>query len=110
MYNSYSFPLSSNMAIRLSSVAHAKQVLRRSLSIGREGTSSKTPKGHLAVYVGQEEKKRYMVPISFLSQPLFLDLLSRAEEEFGYNHPMGGLTIPCSEDTFTNLIFQLGEL
>jgi len=35
-----------------------------------------------------------------LSQPSFQDMLSEAEEEFGYDHPMGGLTIPCSEDVF----------
>ncbi|XP_031379180.1 auxin-responsive protein SAUR24-like [Punica granatum] len=98
------------MAIGLSAVSHAKQVLRRSLSFGREGMSSKPPKGQLAVYVGEQEKRRYMVPVSYLNQPLFQDLLSRAEEEFGYDHPMGGLTIPCSEDTFVDLISQMSEL
>ncbi|OWM80345.1 hypothetical protein CDL15_Pgr019625 [Punica granatum] len=72
--------------------------------------SSKPPKGQLAVYVGEQEKRRYMVPVSYLNQPLFQDLLSRAEEEFGYDHPMGGLTIPCSEDTFVDLISQMSEL
>ncbi|OWM80349.1 auxin-responsive protein SAUR24-like [Punica granatum] len=98
------------MAIRRSAVAHAKQVLRRSLSIGKEGMSPKTPKGHLVVYVGKEEKQRYTVAISYLNQPLFLDLLSRVGEEFGYDHPMGGLTIPCTEDAFIDLISQLSEL
>ncbi|CAN1160433.1 Auxin-responsive protein SAUR27 [Linum perenne] len=36
----------------------------------------------------------------YLRQPLFQDLLSMAEEEFGFDHPMGGLTLPCSEETF----------
>ncbi|KAG2703229.1 hypothetical protein I3760_06G128600 [Carya illinoinensis] len=26
------------------------------------------------------------------------NLLDRAEDEFGYDHPTGGLTIPCSEE------------
>ncbi|RYR05913.1 hypothetical protein Ahy_B06g085736 isoform C [Arachis hypogaea] len=26
-----------------------------------------------------------------------------AEEEFGFTHPMGGLTIPCTQDTFIHL-------
>jgi SAUR family protein len=26
--------------------------------------------------------------------------LSQAEEEFGYDHPLGGLTIPWTEDLF----------
>lgn len=68
---------------------------------------SNVPKGHVAVYVGELQKKRFVVPISYLSHPLFVDLLNRAEEEFGFNHPMGGLTIPCKEDTFINLTSQL---
>lgn len=98
------------MAIRQSAVANAKQALWRSLLIGREGAPPRTPKGHLVAYVGEAEKKRYVVPITYLNQPLFRDLLSRVEEEFGYDHPMGGLTIPCSEDAFVDLISQLSEL
>ena len=64
------------------------------------------PKGNFAVYVGEhdKEKRRYVVPLSCLSLPAFQDLLSRAEEEFGFNHPMGGLTIPCDEQTFIDAI------
>ncbi|MCD7467140.1 hypothetical protein HAX54_004414 [Datura stramonium] len=72
--------------------------------IKKSSTAKDVPKGHFAVYVGEEQMKRYVIPISFLSQPLFQDLLSQAEEEFGFNHPMGGLTIPCREDVFIDLI------
>jgi SAUR family protein len=51
--------------------------------------------------------KRFVIPVSYLNQPLFLDLLSQAEEEFGYDHPMGGITIPCSEATFLDLTSRL---
>ncbi|KHN13733.1 Auxin-induced protein 15A [Glycine soja] len=47
--------------------------------------------------------KRFVIPVSYLNQPSFQDLLSEAEEEFGYDHPMGGLTIACSEDTFQRI-------
>lgn len=70
---------------------------------------SDVPKGHFAVYVGEMEKKRYVVPISYLSHPWFQDLLRQAEEEFGYNHPMGGLTIPCKEDAFVHITSQLAH-
>jgi len=33
--------------------------------------AASTPKGFLAVYVGESQKKRYMVPVSFLNQPSF---------------------------------------
>jgi len=59
-------------------------------------------KGYVAVYVG-EKQKRFVVPVSYLNQPSFQDLLSQAEQEFGYDHPMGGLTIPCSEDVFQHI-------
>ncbi|KAL0876407.1 hypothetical protein Bca101_026112 [Brassica carinata] len=60
------------------------------------------PKGFLAVYVGEDQvhKKRFLVPISYLNQTCFQALLNKTEEEFGYDHAMGGLTIPCPEDTF----------
>lgn len=48
-----------------------------------------------------------MIPIPFLSQPLFQELLSQAEEEFGFDHPMGGFTIPCKEDVFVDLTSRL---
>ncbi|XP_057963764.1 auxin-responsive protein SAUR21-like [Malania oleifera] len=71
-------------------------------------TQSGIPKGHIAVYVGDiRRNKRFVVPISYLKHPSFLDLLNRAEEEFGFNHPMGALTIPCDEDTFIDLTSRL---
>ncbi|KAK7274329.1 hypothetical protein RIF29_15412 [Crotalaria pallida] len=66
------------------------------------------PKGYLAVYVG-EKQKRFVIPISFLNQPSFQDLLSQAEQEFGYDHPMGGLKIPCTEDVFQNIVYFLNS-
>ncbi|MCD7467141.1 hypothetical protein HAX54_004415 [Datura stramonium] len=66
--------------------------LRRTISPKNGSISSTTndvPKGHFAVYVG-ETYRRFVVPISYLNHPLFQDLLHWAEEEFGYNHPMGG--------------------
>jgi len=68
--------------------------------------STEVPKGYLAVYVG-EKQKRFVIPISYLNRPSFQGLLSEAEEEFGYDHPMGGLTIPCSEDDFQRITSSL---
>ena len=83
------------MAIRLPRILQAKQILRQS--------SKDVSKGYVAVYVGESEKKRFVVPISYLNQPAFQELLSQAEEEFGFDHPMGGLTIPCREDKFIDV-------
>ncbi|KAM7273170.1 hypothetical protein ACFE04_027834 [Oxalis oulophora] len=74
---------------------------------GKEGTSTDVTKGYLAVYAGESQMKRFVVPISYLNHPEFQSLLSQSEEEFGFDHPMGGLTIPCTEDVFTDLVSRL---
>nr|XP_004500750.2 auxin-induced protein 6B-like [Cicer arietinum] len=85
--------------------------IRRS-SFSASQTSNKeveVTKGYLAVYVG-EEMKSFLIPVSFLNQPSFQELLSQAEEEFGYCHPMGGLTIPCKQDVFLHTTSHLNRL
>ncbi|CAN7005689.1 unnamed protein product [Brassica rapa subsp. trilocularis] len=88
----------------------AKRIIGLSVTATSKRTAS-APKGFLqwflAVYVGESQKKRFVVPISYLSQPSFQALLSKSEEEFGFAHPMGGLTIPCPEDTFINVTSRL---
>ncbi|XP_057746273.1 uncharacterized protein LOC130965531 [Arachis stenosperma] len=84
-------------------------VIRRTSSFSASQATSKSvevPKGRLAVYVG-EIQKLFVIPISYLNQPSIQDLLSQAEEEFGYDHPMGGLTIPCNEDVFQQITSRL---
>ncbi|KAF8094618.1 hypothetical protein N665_0359s0058, partial [Sinapis alba] len=86
----------------------AKKILGGSVTAATsKRATSAAPKGFLAVYVGESQKKRYVVPVSYLSQPSFQALLSKAEEEFGFTHPMGGLTIPCPEDIFINVTARL---
>ncbi|RDY08719.1 hypothetical protein CR513_07029, partial [Mucuna pruriens] len=84
----------------------------RKASFAANQASSKAvdvPKGCLAVYVG-EKMKRFVIPVSYLNQSSFQDLLNQAEDEFGYDHPMGGLTIPCREDEFLNITCHLNGL
>jgi SAUR family protein len=93
---------------KLTQTAMLKQILKRCSSLGKkqcydeEGLPLDVPKGHFPVYVG-EKRTRYIVPISFLTHPEFLILLQQAEEEFGFRHDMGGLTIPCEEVVFLSL-------
>nr|XP_025886966.1 uncharacterized protein LOC101264326 isoform X2 [Solanum lycopersicum] len=60
------------------------------------------PRGYLAVYVGPE-LRRFIIPTSYLSDPLFKLLLEKVEEEFGFDHT-GGVTIPCKTQTFKFLM------
>ncbi|KAE9448211.1 hypothetical protein C3L33_19891, partial [Rhododendron williamsianum] len=101
------------MAIRMPWITHAKQVLRRSsLTASNKAasfsSSTEVPKGHFAVYIGDSEKKRFVIPVSYLNDASFQDLLGQVEEEYGFHHSMGGLTIPCSEDIFIDLTARLG--
>ena len=96
-------------------MVHARQILKLQSLLTRSQssilvTTAEVPKGHFAVYVGEAEKKRFVVPISYLNNPSFQKLLSHAEEEFGFNHPMGGVTIPCNEDAFIDLTSRLHSL
>ncbi|KAJ6409864.1 hypothetical protein OIU84_009366 [Salix udensis] len=94
------------MAIRVPGIFNAKQILRR-IIFSQE--TSNVRKGHFAVYVGEAQKKRFTIPISYLKHPSLQNLFSQAEEEFGFNHPTGGLSIPCSEEEFTGLILRMSS-
>ncbi|CAJ1973013.1 unnamed protein product [Sphenostylis stenocarpa] len=102
------------MAIRLPTVLSAKHILRRSNLFPNHAAATSpdvpVPKGHFAVYVGEGEKKRFVIPVSYLNKPSFQELLSIAEEEFGFSHPMGGLIIPCTEEFFLNITSGLHRL
>ncbi|KAG4979449.1 hypothetical protein JHK84_033032 [Glycine max] len=89
------------MGFRLPAIRRASFNANQSAS-----KSAELPKGYLAVYVG-DKQKRFVIPMSYLNQPSFQDLLSQAEKEYGYDHPMGGLTIPCSEDVFQHITSRL---
>ncbi|KNA10385.1 hypothetical protein SOVF_144850 [Spinacia oleracea] len=61
----------------------AKQVLSRNQH------ASAVPKGHIPVCVGdQANKKRHVMPLSYLSHPAFRRMLHRAELEFRFHHFM----------------------
>ncbi|XP_073012180.1 auxin-responsive protein SAUR50-like [Typha latifolia] len=92
-------------SIKIPQAAGLKQILKRCSSLGRKQNSLYVPKGHFAVYVG-ENRSRFVVPISYLAHPEFQSLLHCAEEEFGFDHDMG-LTIPCEEDVFRYLTSTL---
>ncbi|MBA0575987.1 hypothetical protein Golob_024436 [Gossypium lobatum] len=87
-------------------ISGGKQILKLQSFNTREKADI-VPKGHVAVYVGETLRKRFVVPIMVLNHPSFKDLLKRAEEEFRFDHPMGGSTIPCREDGFANLTLGL---
>ncbi|KAL3743719.1 hypothetical protein ACJRO7_018911 [Eucalyptus globulus] len=75
-----------------------------------ERPAAKTvPKGHLPVYVGRRSGEfcRVLVPVVYINHPLFVDLLREAEEELGFSHRGGGITIPCEVSEFERVKSQV---
>ncbi|KAK1434903.1 hypothetical protein QVD17_00657 [Tagetes erecta] len=60
------------------------------------------PKGHLAVYVG-ENQKRFVINVKLLKYPLFNEMLDQAGEEYNFTTSCR-LYIPCDEDVFRSVV------
>ncbi|KAF7841082.1 auxin-induced protein 15A [Senna tora] len=104
-----STPLETALVVVNDDLLEPEEMGFRLPGIRRASKSVEVPKGYVSVYVG-EKMKRFVIPISYLNQPSFQELLNQAEEEFGFDHPMGGLTIPCSEDLFLDITSHLNVL
>ncbi|RWR81898.1 LOW QUALITY PROTEIN: auxin-responsive protein SAUR71-like protein [Cinnamomum micranthum f. kanehirae] len=76
---------------------HTK-IHRSSSKLMKVGRSGQVPEGHLPVYVG-EEKERFVVSFKLLNHPMFLELLNRSANEYGYEQ-QGVLRIPCNVSVF----------
>lgn len=66
------------------------------------GSGRRIPPGFIAVYVGPE-RKRFVIPTRFLNLPVFVGLLKKAEEEFGFQRT-GGLVLPCEVGPFGEML------
>ncbi|KAG2694218.1 hypothetical protein I3760_08G131400 [Carya illinoinensis] len=88
------------MALKKSSkLPHAaalKQILERCSSFGKKNGYNNEED------LPDDNRSRYVIPISWLAHPKFQSLLQRSEEEFGFNHDWC-LTIPCEEVVFRSL-------
>ncbi|KAL5974193.1 hypothetical protein ACLOJK_030856 [Asimina triloba] len=104
---------------KIRQIVQLKQVVKRwkSISLGRRrsalsdsdsGTDAESnrprriPSGYLAVYVGTE-RRRFVIPTRFLNLPIFVALLKKAEEEFGFQ-TCGGLVLPCEVEFFKGVL------
>ncbi|KAI4319948.1 hypothetical protein MLD38_033481 [Melastoma candidum] len=76
------------------------------LEVNQSGGMGKAdvPKGCIAVSVGQgeEQRRRFVVPVGYVNHPLFGRLLQEAEEEYGFNQE-GLINIPCHVEEFRSV-------
>ncbi|GAY61979.1 hypothetical protein CUMW_214250 [Citrus unshiu] len=61
---------------------------------------------HTTVH-SKQRKEKIRNPISFLNEPSSQELLCKAEQNFGFNHPIGGLKIPSAEEIFVESHFSV---
>ncbi|KAL3508257.1 hypothetical protein ACH5RR_027658 [Cinchona calisaya] len=98
---------------RLSRVSDSSQYcLLRSESGGtRDGGRGRgrgvvgVPEGHVPVYVG-EEMERFVVSAKLLNHPIFVTLLNKSAQEYGYEQK-GVLRIPCHVWLFERVLEAL---
>lgn len=72
--------------------------------------SGDVPEGHLPVYVG-DEMERFVVSAELLNHPIFVKLLNKSAQEYGYEQK-GVLRIPCHVFVFERVLeaLRFGEM
>lgn len=71
--------------------------------------SKDVKKGHFVVIAeDKEEIKRFVVPLRYLTNPIFVRLLEQAAEKYGFKGN-GALTVPCRPNEFQMLMVQEGR-
>ncbi|KAK1576237.1 hypothetical protein Q3G72_012107 [Acer saccharum] len=88
--------------------------LKHKLTLSDSGSAAASPplghpkhhhhilSGFFAVYVG-EDRKRFLIPTRFVNLPIFVYLLKKAEEEYGFKCN-GGIALPCEVDLFEEVL------
>lgn len=73
--------------------------------LSSSSATSVAPRGHVAVYVG-EERERFVIKTEYINHPLFRMLLDEAEKEYGFHHE-GPLVLPCQVASFHRILWML---
>lgn len=67
----------------------------------------RAPNGQFVVYVG-EQLKRFTLPLSYLKNPIFQQLLQKSAEEYGFSRQRS-IVLPCDESTFERVIRAMAK-
>ncbi|GLJ10558.1 hypothetical protein SUGI_0130520 [Cryptomeria japonica] len=70
---------------------------------GNSDNSLVVPEGCFSVYVGKD-KRKFFLPIAYLSHPVIRALLRRSAEEYGVSQA-GVLRIPCDVKSFQHVLW-----
>lgn len=83
----------------------SESFLRSSVTRRSKKQTSSVPEGHVPVYVG-DEMERFVVSAELLNHPVFIGLLNRSAQEYGYEQK-GVLQIPCHVLVFERIMESL---
>ncbi|KAJ6802340.1 putative indole-3-acetic acid-induced protein ARG7 [Iris pallida] len=90
-------------------IVRLRQMLRRwRLRAASRCAPSDVPAGHVAVCVGSSSR-RFVVRAAHLNHPVFRQLLSQAEEEYGFSSQPGPLSLPCDESLFEQVLRHISS-
>lgn len=88
-------------------VVMVEKMQKRLLARNVEGVPEDVKEGHFAVIaVDEYEERRFVVPLSYLKRALFVKLLERAAEEYGFDHE-GAVVIPCRPSELERMLDEL---
>ncbi|RZB48565.1 Auxin-responsive protein SAUR32 [Glycine soja] len=60
--------------------------------------------GHFAVLaIKGEDTRRFIVKLDYLTDPMFMELLNQAREEYGFKQK-GALAVPCRPQELQNIL------
>lgn len=76
------------------------------IDLDRCKKSSVVNKGHFVICT--MDQRRFVIPLSFLSNEIFHELLKMSEEEFGLPSE-GPITLPCDSVFMDNMVFLVGQ-
>ncbi|KAJ4728569.1 SAUR-like auxin-responsive protein family [Melia azedarach] len=94
--------------VRKLSVGGSKSTYER-LVIVEGYKTAEARKGCVPMYVGEEHKKRYDVPVNYLSLPRFKELMEQSEDvDFDFKID-GPINLGCTTEAFDQLLKQASQ-
>ncbi|KAJ8629266.1 hypothetical protein MRB53_022589 [Persea americana] len=97
-----------NMASKVAAIGRRRRIMLPRNDSSKNSTTiskSRPEKGNFVVYTA--DGRRFAVPLSYLENPIFIELLKMSEEEFGLPGN-GPIKLPC-DGVFMDYVMSLVE-
>ncbi|KAB1228177.1 Auxin-induced protein 10A5 [Morella rubra] len=86
--------------------SYSEKSCEEAVSVDATCVPADVKEGHFAVIaVDGDEPRRFVVPLSCLTHPVFLSLLEQAAEEYGFDQE-GALTVPCQPSELERILAE----